>query len=275
MRRFLGLACTFILVSACSPIGIVNSFVSSDLERSRDIAYGPLERHRLDIYETTQASQGVVVFVHGGTWDSGDKSDYPFLADTFIENGYVTVVINYRLVPEVTFPSYAEDLALALAWVAEHTDLLGSERLFLMGHSAGAHIAALVTFDESYLAPYDGVSLAGFVGLAGPYDFLPPAPDATRTRAALGPEANWAATQPINFVDGTEAPALLLTGLDDATVDPSNSERMTAKILEQGGTVSFLTYEGVDHVAIVGALARVARFLEPQVLEDILAFLEP
>ena len=263
-----------LVVSACSPISFVNSFVSSDLERSKDIAYGPLERHRLDIYEASGVPRGVVVFVHGGTWDSGDKSDYPFLADTFTENGYTTVVVNYRLVPDITFPSYAEDLALALNWVAERTELFGSERLFLMGHSAGAHIAALVTFDETYLAPYGGVPITGFIGLAGPYDFLPPQPDAVRTRAALGPETNWQATQPINFVDGTEAPALLMTGLEDTTVNPGNSERMAAKILEQGGEAALLTYEGVDHVGIVGALAQVARFLEPRVLEDVLTFLE-
>ena len=181
MRLFLFLSFALFL-SACSPTAFVNSFVAPDLERSKDISYGPLERHRLDVYEAKQTPQGVVVFVHGGTWDSGDKSDYPFIADSLAGHGYTTVIVNYRLVPKITFPSYAEDVALALAWVFAHTELLGSQSIFLMGHSAGAHIAALVAFDERYLVPYGAPSLAGFIGLAGPYDFLPPEPDALRTR---------------------------------------------------------------------------------------------
>lgn len=276
MKRLLFFAVLVSLLNACSPISFVNAFVDTDLERTKNITYGPLERQKLDVYEAMGEVRGVLVFVHGGTWDSGDKSDYPFLADTLAECGYTTVVANYRLVPEVTFPSYAEDLALALDWVFGHQDLLGSERIFLMGHSAGAHIAALISFDERYLAAHalEPQDLSGFIGLAGPYDFLPPDPNAVRTRAALGPEENWQATQPINFVDGDEMPALLMTGLDDTMVNPANSERMAQRILEQGGEATLKTYEGVDHVAIVGAFARVARFLEREVLQDLLAFLE-
>lgn len=262
------------LLTACTPTQVVNAFVPA-LDVQRDLFYGDLERQRLDLYTPKELTQDtLVVFVHGGTWDSGDKADYVFVADSLLQRGFRTALVNYRLVPDITFPSYAEDIALALHWLSENEVALND--VVLMGHSAGAHIAALVAFDESYLA-FHGLNaqeLAGFVGLAGPYDFLPPAPDALRTRAALGPEENWAATQPINFVEGDEPPALLLTGLADTTVDPGNSRRFAERITELGGSAELVTYEGLDHIAIVGALARVGRVLERNVLDQIVGFLE-
>ncbi len=274
-RFFLAsLSITTLLLSACTPVQFANAFVSGDLRLEEDIAYGPLPRQRLDVYTSGRAETpgGVVVFFHGGYWDSGDKGDYPFLADSLAEGGFVTVIPNYRLVPEVTFPAYVEDGALAVKWAIE---AFPAEPIFLMGHSSGAHLAALLAYDERYLEPLglENRDLAGFIGLAGPYDFLPLAPDDLRAQAALGPEAGYPETQPIAFVDGNEAPALLLVGLDDATVNPDNSRRMATRIVEQGGRAELVTYEGLEHIEIVGALARAGRLIEPKVLEDVLRFL--
>lgn len=277
--KVLSILLILLVFGGCTPLGFVNSFITQDLLVRRDLAYGPLPAQKLDLYTSAATpAKGVVVFVHGGYWDSGDKADYGFVADTLTENGFMTVTVNYRLVPDVTFPSYAEDVALALKWVFDNVASYGGdpEKVFLMGHSAGAHIAALVAFDERYLEAVGVLppKLAGFVGLAGPYDFLPLAPDDLRSKAALGPEEVWAQTQPINFVDGGEPPALIATGLEDTTVNPNNSLRFAERIETSGGEVELKTYERLEHVGIIGALGRGARFLEPQVLKDVLAFLQ-
>ncbi|CAN5866019.1 alpha/beta hydrolase [soil metagenome] len=279
MKLFTGLlALLAFVLSGCSPLGFVNSFVTQDLLVRRDLAYGDLPRQKLDLYTSATApARGVVVFIHGGYWDSGDKSEYPFVADSLTEAGFMTIIVNYRLVPDITFPSYAEDVALAVKWVFDNVANYGGDpnEVFLMGHSAGAHIAALVAYDERYLDALGATTkLAGFVGLAGPYDFLPLAPDDVRSKAALGPEDAWAQTQPINFVDGGEPSAFIATGLKDTTVKPGNSLRFAERVETSEGEVELKTYKKLDHVSIAGALGRGTRFLEPQVLKDVLGFLD-
>lgn len=276
MRRLLLKAQTFLsgvlLLVGCSPLQLANNLVRKELRVEADIAYGPYERQTLDVYTSpqTESGSGVVIFVHGGYWDSGDKADYRFIADSFAEKGFVTVIPNFRLVPAVTFPSYVEDVALAVKWVFENHR---SDAVFLMGHSSGAHIAALIAFDERYMdaVGLTNEDLAGFIGLAGPYDFLPPTSD--RTRAALGAEEGWQVTQPIEFVDSSDPPAFLATGLADETVNPDNSKRLADRILESGGVVELRTYRGLSHGALVAALARAGRVLERAVLHDVIEFM--
>jgi acetyl esterase/lipase len=276
MRFLLLLLCA--LLAGCSPLAYINFQVSRDLQVARDLPYGPEDRQVLDVYTRGDVpSKGTVIFVHGGYWDEGSKNDYPFLADSLTEQGFITVVVNYRLVPDVTFPKYVEDVALAVKWTTENIDQYGGnvDNIFLMGHSAGAHIAALVAYDERYLQNV-GLSnrdLRGFIGFAGPYDFLPVAPDDVRSTAALGAIETYPDTQPINFVDSTDPPAFLAVSPSDRTVDPNNTLRFAEKIREVGGIVEERSYDGVDHVTILGALGRASRFLNRTVLEDVLAFL--
>ena len=268
-----------LFLSACTPIQFVNAFASKALHLESDIAYGDLELQTLDVYtRPDKSANGVVIFVHGGYWDSDDKSIYPFLADSLTEGGFITVVPNYRLVPSITFPSYVEDLALAVKWTFQNIQSYGGnpETIYLMGHSAGAHIASLVAFDERYLEVLGikASNLKGFIGIAGPYDFLPLAPDDIRSMAALGPQENWEQTQPINFVDGTEPPAFLAYTPSDKTVNPKNTLHFAERIREKGGRITEKPYEGVDHLTILGALGRGGRILNQHILEDVLAFLQ-
>jgi acetyl esterase/lipase len=277
MRSFLFLL--GVLLSGCSPLAYINLQVSRNMEVARDIPYGAEERQVLDVYTRQDVpNKGTVIFVHGGYWDEGSKNDYPFLADSLTEQGFTTVVVNYRLVPIVTFPSYLEDVALAVKWTTDNIADYGgnTQNIFLMGHSAGAHIAALVAFDERYLQNL-GLSnrdLRGFIGFAGPYDFLPIDPDDFRAKAALGPEEGYADTQPINFVDSADPPAFLAVSPTDTTVNPNNTLRFAAKIREVGGSVEEHSYDGVDHITILGALGRASRFLNAAVLEDVASFLD-
>lgn len=268
-----------ILLSGCSPLAYVNFQTSRKLEAAKDIAYGTEAGQLLDVYTHSDIpSKGVIVFVHGGYWDTGSKNDYPFLADSLTEQGYTTIAVGYRLVPTVTFPVYVEDVALAVKWTVDNISQYGgnTEKIFLMGHSAGAHIAALVSFDERYLQSQELSSntIDGFIGLAGPYNFLPVSPDDVRSIAALGPLETYPDTQPINFVDRSDPPAFLGYTPTDRVVNPNNTITFAEKIREVGGEVEERSYDGVNHVTILGALARASRFFNEAILEDITAFLE-
>jgi acetyl esterase/lipase len=276
-----------VLLTGCSPLAYINLQISRKMQVVKDIPYDSKEIEAgtidygksLDIYTRQDIpSKGIVIFVHGGYWDTGDKSDYPFLADSLTEAGFTTVVVNYRLVPTVTFPRYVEDVALAVKWTVDNVANYGgnADTLFLMGHSAGAQIAALVAFDERYLQRQGlpPTTIDGFIGLAGPYDFLPVAPDDVRSVAALGSLETYADTQPINFVDSSEPPAFVGYTLKDKTVNPNNSIRFAEKIREVGGKVEEHQYTGVDHITLLGSLSRASRFFNKAILEDILAFLQ-
>jgi acetyl esterase/lipase len=227
----------------------------------------------LDVYapEASQAATPVVLFLYGGRWRSGHREDYAFVGEALAAAGVLTLVADYRRYPEVRFPGFVEDVALATAWARTHAAALGGdpERLFLAGHSAGAHIAALLATDAQYLAAV-GMhprELAGVVGIAGPYDFLP-LTDADLI-AVFGAKEDWPQSQPVNFVSGDEPPFLLLHGTGDRLVWLRNSERMASKLKAAGSDVELRRYPGVGHIRILASL----RFggLAP-VREDLLGF---
>ena len=265
------------LAAACSPLRLMNRPVPVLPSEIRGAAYGPGARHRLDAYPTAAAGSGrrvpVVVFFYGGSWQSGSRGDYRFAADALRARGLLAVVPDYRLYPEVRFPAFVEDAARAVAWVREHAAELGGDpdRIFLMGHSAGAHLAALLALDPRRLAGA-GVprsAVRGAVGLAGPYDFLPFRGDTFRD--LFGPEAGWPETQPIRFAAAAAPPMLLLTGGRDATVRPGNSVRLAARLREHGADAQVKIYPRLGHGTILAALSRPLRFLAP-VVRDVEAF---
>lgn len=238
------------------------------------IPYAAGPRHVLDIYTPDGAGPGtpVVVWFHGGGWDSGSRSLYLFAAQALASGGVIVAMPDYRLHPEVTFPAFVEDAALAVAWAARKLAAGRRRPLFVGGHSAGAQIAALVALDRHYLqaAGLDRDAIAGFIGLSGPYDFLPLTEDRYK---AVFPEPVRAASQPIAFVDASAPPMLLLTGDADRTVRPGNTTRLAAAIRRCGGRVREIAYPGVGHLGTVAALARVLPGHKPPVRSDILAFI--
>jgi acetyl esterase/lipase len=236
-----------------------------------DIAYGQLACQRLDIYTPDNAKQDapVVVFFHGGGWRVGEKKEFGFIGQALASAGVTVVIPDYRLNPEVVFPEFVRDGAAAVAWAAKNYP---GRRLFAAGHSAGAHIAALIALDERYLAEAGAPGvLAGMIGLSGPYDFLPLTEERYKR---VFPEATRDESQPINFVDGNEPPMLLATGTEDRTVKPGNTTRLAARIREKGGRVSVKEYPGVSHLGTMLALAEILPHAKPPVRDDILAFFE-
>lgn len=266
-------------LTACSPARLISLITPTDgIQETRNVAYGSHERQQLDVYSPAAvgpAPRPVIVFFYGGGWSRGHRRDYLFAAEGLVSRGYVVVVPDYRLYPEISFPAFVEDGARAVAWAFGHIARHGGDpqRVFLMGHSAGAHIAAMLTFDERYLseAGHDSRQLAGMIGLAGPYDFLPLT--STYLKRLFGPPQRYATSQPINYVDGGEPGAYLLHGEADETVLPGNTRRMAERIRRAQGKVATTFYPEVGHVRLVGALAHAFRDWAP-VLEDVAAYID-
>lgn len=267
---------------ACSPVKTLNALVpSSHFELHTDIAYGSLPRQRLDVYLPKQheinpkvSKPPVVVFFYGGSWDSGDKADYKFAAEAFTSNGFIAVIPDYRIYPEVLFPAFMEDPAKASRWVKDHIQALGGDpdRIFLAGHSAGAHIAVMLALNEDYLAkeqlkPRD---FRGTIGLAGPYDFLPLKSE--RLKVIFGPEQQRKKSQPIEYVNGQNQPMLLLVGLKDGTVGTHNTYNLAAKIKQKGGPVQVVEFPNYGHIDMVAKLAKPLRG-DGELLKPIVEFI--
>lgn len=287
LRRVLVIAALAALLAACSPLRVFNAFVPDNgFRATHDIPFAENPRNKLDLYTPStpntanaQGSQAgarkpVVVFFYGGAWDSGEKSSYLFAAEALTSKGYIVVIPDYRLYPEVMFPTYMDDAALAVKWTFEHIAEHGGDpaNLFVMGHSAGAQLAALVAYDGKYLERIgvDKRRIKGVVSLAGPLDFLP------LTEAKLEfifPQAVRAASQPINFVTGKEPPSLLLHGEDDTRVGIHNSRNLAARIVARGGSVETTYYPEMGHVGILLALAAPLRNGKP-VLDRVAKFID-
>jgi len=266
------------LLGACSPTGFLNSIAdTSTIEISRDIPYDSGPRCTLDVYAPRAANNApVAIFYYGGGWESGAKESYAFVATALASEGIVVIVPDYRIYPEVRFPEFLNDAAGAARWVRDHASSYGADpkRLVLVGHSAGAHIASMLTLDRQWLASVDldpRRDIAGTVGLAGPYDFLPLKSE--RLKAIFGPPEQRALSQPINFIDGAAPPMLLIAGGIDFTVDPANTTRLAQRIEAAGGEVRTLTYPWIGHSLLLGAVAKPFRIFAPT-LADTTAFIK-
>ncbi len=265
------------LLGACSPLSLLNATIpTSELVQVQDVAYGSLPRQKLDIYQPKSARQPlpVIVFFYGGGWDSGEKGDYLFAAEALAEKGFLVVVPDYRIYPEVQFPAFLDDCARAVAWTLAHIADYGGDpsRLFLMGHSAGAYNAVMLALDEDYLkaAGATPADIQGVVALSGPYDFLPLTSD--RLRQIFSAE-DMAETQPVTFARGDAPPMLLLAGTADETVRPANTERLARKIAAKGGQADMKLYDGLGHAGAVLALTALFEGKAP-VLKDSITFLD-
>lgn len=266
--------------SGCSVVGAFNTFVPQDGGSRLAVegaSYGPDPRQKLDIYvpETSARNLPVVVFVYGGSWNNGSRTEYSFVGRALAARGIVTAVVDYRLVPQVVYPDFIQDTAGATAWVRENVAQYGGDprKLFIMGHSAGAYNAAMVALDPRYLAQAGvrGPALRGFIGLAGPYDFLPL--DVSATQKAFGSWPRLSETQPVEIARRGAPPSFLATGSEDTTVYPRNTHKLAAVLRKLGTPVVEKTYEGLTHASILVAVSKPFRDKGP-VLEDVIAFVQ-
>ena len=245
--------------------------------RRVDVPYGDDPQQRLDVYVPDRAP-GVrcplVVFWHGGRWSYGDKEQYRFVGDALAGLGYVAVLPNYRHYPRVRMPGFMQDSARAAAWAAQFArEQHDPQRFFLMGHSAGAHLAALLALDARYYGEVGATAPAvtGVIGLSGPYDFLPLLEDDLKDM--FGPPELYPLSQPINFVRRDAPPMLLIHGDADERVLPKNSRNFAAALKACGAEVTLHMYPQLDHADTIAALSRPARRRAP-ILAEIGSFVD-
>jgi acetyl esterase/lipase len=278
MIRRLALIAALLLLASCkaSWLMVANaSTVLSHVDRHVDLVYGSDPRQRLDVYTPPHASmRPVVIFWYGGSWVVGSKKQYRFVGTTLAEQGFVAVIPDYRLYPQVTFPAFDEDGARAVAWVEQHVEALGGDprHIVLMGHSAGGHTAAFLAYNHAFMKRFgaDPRCIAGMIGLSGTY-VLEPEPGTER--ATFPPpytEADW---QPIRFVDSAAPPTLLLHGADDREVLPSEAIQLRDALLGQHVRVELHIYPHRGHGETVASFASGARWRTPA-LQQASAFIE-
>lgn len=261
------------LLRPAQPQSIFSALVSErNFRLVQGVSYGTHARHQLDLYEPASGrGRAVVIFVYGGGWKSGDLSTYGFVGAALASRGYSVVIPNYRLYPEVKFPEFMKDLAQAYAHVQRN--IADDRQIFLMGHSAGAHMAALLAVDPQYLkqAGQFASPPAGLIGLAGPYAFDPTSWPTTESifDEARSPDA----ARPVAHVSSSAPPTLMMHGLDDTTVRLWNMEKMDATLDAARVPSSAIELDGVGHVGIMLAISRPFRWRAP-VLPEILQFLE-
>ena len=265
-------------LAGCSATDVVNVLVpGKGYVEKAGLSYGDGPRQKLDVYVPAAAAKPapVVIFFYGGGWTAGDKDMYLFAGQAFASRGFVTVIPDYRLYPEVSYPAFLQDAAAAVRWTVDHIAGQGGDprRIYLVGHSAGAYIAAMLTLDRRWLGAV-GLDprrqIRAMVGLAGPYDFLPL--DTDQLKAIFGPPDQWPSTQPINHVEGDGPPMLLVAGAEDDVVRPANVAHLAGRIRAKGGLVEEKYYYGIGHMKLVGALAAPLRFVAP-VLDDTADFM--
>lgn len=222
---------------------LVASISTGDHPAQKLIVWGP------EAEAGSRESLPVLVFVHGGSWRSGDPSDYGFIGRAFVPKGFVVVLAGYRLHPDGKYPSMVEDTAEAVAWTAREISQYGGDanRIVIAGHSAGAYNVVMTALEERWLGR-KGLStkdVAGVIGLSGPYDFYPF--DSESTVDAFGHAAEPETTQPIAHVRADSPPALLIHGANDTLVRPRNSQELAGRMVAAGGDVQTHFYPAMEH----------------------------
>lgn len=263
-----------LLALGWSQLTIFNAAIPHDTASellADNVNYGTHARHSLDVYGPVASKSAgnktlpTLVFFYGGSWNSGSKEDYAFVGRALAAQGFITVIADYRIVPEVRFPRFVEDAALAVAWVTESIARYGGDqdRLFLAGHSAGAHIAMMLALDGNFLAArgLPGNTIKGVAGLSGPYDFLP----LTRasSQAAFSHVKNLETTQPIHFVTASAPPVFLATGEQDDLVKPRNTRALAQSLKVVDVPLELHFYSNVDHAGTLLSLSRPFRSTAP------------
>lgn len=249
--------------------------ISCQSHRTKDVAYiAPTapdfdpERHILDIYTPNKKSataRPVVVFIHGGSWNSGSKNIYWFIGRRLAKQGVVAVIINYRLAPAVEVPAMANDCARAVQWTKQHIGDYGGDpnRIFVMGHSAGAGLAALLAADNELFTkigvkqnPVKGAILDDPAGL-DMLDYLTKMqyPGDERYLIPYGKDpAVWRTVSPMYHVEANSPPMLIYVGGETYPSITSSSKRFHEKLQEKGVKNEITTLPGKKHVPMAAQL---------------------
>ena len=277
MSRFALVFAAVFGLSGCSSLDMVNAFTPSPGGLPLTLSYGSSERQRVDVYQAGRRKP-LVIFFYGGSWNSGSRTDYRFVARAFNELGYSVAIPDYRLTPEALYPDFLKDSAQAISLLINHAEEFGAdpERVILVGHSAGAYNAMMVALDQRWLSPLDRQRIRGVIGLASPVNFLPIQLPAARLAF------HWPNTpresQPIELVSPNSPPILFINANNDPLVDPRiNSIAMAEKLRAANVYVEVENFDGplgmINHARLVATLSPTFQFLSPT-LDKSRAFIE-
>jgi acetyl esterase/lipase len=263
-------------LSIMDPFNVGPAMDSGAVQLGNGVPYGAGPRKVLDVYapQNPTGPAPVLFFIYGGGWDHGDRGDYQFVGRAFASRGFVVVIPDYRLYPQVKYPDFLNDNAEAMRWVQDNIAKYGGDtsRVFIAGHSAGAYNAIMLALDNSYF--HDAgvtLSIRAVAGLSGPYDFYPF--EYAEVEDSFGSAPNPEGTQPVNLVGPDDPPIFLAAGTHDPIVRIQNSQHLARLLKAQGDWVTEKYYDGLGHMDIVFALGAMWRWRAP-VLDDMLAFFQ-
>lgn len=261
-------------VSLMDPFNIPTAVDGGVVKIGDGIPYAGGPRGKLDVYvrQNPSGNAPVVMFIYGGGWKLGERWEYEFVGRALAARGFVTVIADYRLVPQVAYPAFLYDSAVAARWVEDNIATFGGnpDKFFLAGHSAGAYNAVMLGLDPTFFREAGTtLKVRGVAGLAGPYDFYPF--EFNEVREAFGNAPNPEGTQPVRLVNEASPPMFLASGTMDPIVKPINTTTLAAKLREYSVPVDERYYEGIGHMEIVTSLGAMLRWRAP-VLDDVVNF---
>jgi len=255
-------------------VDLLNGVLPDGRYALKSATYGQQPRQKLDVYVPNEKKRGAppVVFVYGGAWREGERDEYEFVGHALSREGYTVIIPDYRLYPAVQYPAFVDDVAQAIAYVEREADSLLGEPFtdyVLMGHSSGAHTAALLATRPSHLQQ-QGVQaqLRGLIGMAGPYDLPLDLAEVAAVFGDVKPEA----VKPVLDIPATMPPSLLLHGADDGRVLLLHTRRFEKILIAANKSVERHIYPGTDHVRLVAGLAVPLHFFNDS-YDDVTAFL--
>jgi len=229
-------------------------FPSAGVSETKNLSYGFHERQKIDVYEPyeTNDETSTVVFIHGGGWETGNKDMHRFIGRSWAKENCVVAIPNYRLAPNFNYPEQLKDVTKSISWLRSHHGEF-DDKIFLAGHSAGAHMASLVGFSKQWRteAGLKPESLQSLVLLAGVYQFYPYNKADPRVKRFIGGERLWEEAQPVNHLDGTSPSAFLAHGESDAEVLPKQSVQLSRKLSELGIPNELIIEEDVGHLELL------------------------
>jgi acetyl esterase/lipase len=243
---------------------------------TRHIPYGELSRQKLDLYLPRDGKvKSTIVFYYGGGWVSGARWYYRLFGRAMAARGYAVVIPDYHLYPQARFPVFNKDAALAFRWVQSNLNRWGGHpsRVFLMGHSAGAHISATLALDPQYLQVHGLApsAIRGVIGLAGPYTLNPLKWRGVKDVFSTSVETPHAA-RPIKLVRADAPAMLLLHGANDRIAGAQASVRLAEALTSLGSNAKVVLYPWIGHFEIFACLLPGWRWRAP-VLKAVEGFL--
>ena len=260
----LAACCSFLI--GCSTGSILRTIgkvsPSASYQKTTDIAYGTEPRQKMDLYvpEKKSTASKTVVFVYGGAWRTGNKNEYEFVAETIASMGHTVLVPDYRLFPAHKYPDFITDVADAIAYCEQSVPTCRPdvEPLVIMGHSAGAHSAALIATDPQVLRDAGtDLSIAGLIGLSGPYDLPLDDPEVI---PVFSQRKSAESVNPVALANEDSPPALLLHGSSDERVKTFHSERLAAALVDANVPVSQEMVKG-GHARLLLGMSGLLGFL--------------